>query len=146
MVINRYARVMLAGVLGLLSLSVLTGCPGVGDRLEPDETAQVIADGPNICFLVSEPGDYQPKDMGINPRGTPPKEKHFDFSPALKVTDGELCIPPSYYHFPEKGQFIAEYILASKQHADEPRKVVVTFEVSPGQVHNVPPTDMEITR
>lgn len=28
MVKNHYTRVMLTGVLGLLSLSVLTGCPG----------------------------------------------------------------------------------------------------------------------
>jgi len=146
MVINRLSRMLLAGGLSFLSLSVLTGCPGVGDRLEPDETAQVIAVGKNICFLVNEPADYQPNDMGINPRGTPPKEKHFDFSPDLNVTDGKLCIPPSYYHFPDKGQFIAEYILTSRKNADKPRKVVVTFEVAPGQVRNVPPTDMEITR
>lgn len=82
--------------------------------------------------------------MGINPRGIPSKNKNFNFSPDLKVTDGKLCIPPSFYRFPDKGQFIVEYLLTSEKHQGEPRNFVVTLEVNHGHVYNVTPTEREI--
>ncbi|WP_244263010.1 putative T6SS immunity periplasmic lipoprotein [Yersinia mollaretii] len=139
-------RFLCSGLLCLICLLTLTGCPGIGDRVRFDETAQVRIVGDDVCFLVADAQDYQPADMGINPRGTASKNKTFIFEPNLTVANGKLCIPPSFYHFPDKGQFIVEYILISKKYKDEPRKVVVTLEVMDGHIYNIPPNDMEITR
>ncbi|QUG74106.1 hypothetical protein GKQ23_03385 [Erwinia sp. E602] len=109
-----------------------------------DETAVVSQQGDNVCFNVNDAQDYQPADMGINRRGIASKEKKFNFSPELKVTDGKLCIPPTFYHFPDKGQFLVEYVLKSKKNEDKPRSVVVTLEIKNGRIYNVTPTEREI--
>lgn len=134
-----------SALLSGLCLLVLTGCPGPGDRMTPDETAQVSQKGDSVCFTVTDAQDYQPVDMGINPRGTPSKDKNFNFSPDLIIADGQLCIPPSFYRFPDKGQFIVEYLLKSETHKDAPRNVVVTLEINHGRIYNVTPTEREIT-
>ena len=134
-----------SALLSAMGLLVLTGCPGPGDRMTPDETATVSRRGDNVCFTVTNAQDYQPADIGINPRGTPSKHKDFNFSPDLTVTDGQLCIPPSFYRFPDKGQFIIEYLLTSKTHKEAPRNVVVILEINQGRFYNVTPTEREIT-
>ncbi|EKS6399120.1 hypothetical protein NM886_004829 [Enterobacter hormaechei] len=111
----------------------------------PHETTSVSKQGKNVCFNITDAQDYQPADIGINPRGTPLKEKDFNFSPELTIVDGKLCIPPSFYHFPDNGKFIVEYILISKKH-DEPRKSVVGVGINHGVVYNFPLTDREIAR
>ncbi|WP_260471567.1 putative T6SS immunity periplasmic lipoprotein [Enterobacter hormaechei] len=128
-----------------LCLVILTGCPGPGDRFIPHETTSVSKQGKNVCFNIKDAQDYQPVDIGINPRGIPLKEKDFNFSPELTIVDGKLCIPPSFYHFPDNGRFIVEYILISKKH-DEPRKFVVGVGINHGVVYNFPLTDREIAR
>ncbi|HCI5429472.1 hypothetical protein EKN92_23120 [Enterobacter hormaechei] len=111
----------------------------------PHETTSVSKQGKNVCFNIKDAQDYQPVDIGINPRGIPLKEKDFNFSPELTIVDGKLCIPPSFYHFPDNGRFIVEYILISKKH-DEPRKFVVGVGINHGVVYNFPLTDREIAR
>ncbi|MGL5424621.1 MAG: putative T6SS immunity periplasmic lipoprotein [Serratia fonticola] len=130
----------------LFCLQTLTGCPGVGDRMRFDETAQVRAVGDKVCFSVSEAQDYQPAIISINPRNTTSFEKKFTDNPNLSVKEGVLCIPPAFYRFPDKGQFIVEYVLTSPTHRETPRKVVVGLEISQGRIYNVPLTDMEISR
>ncbi|MDC9059719.1 hypothetical protein Q0S96_09390 [Escherichia coli OX25:H28] len=48
-----------------------------------EETAPASRKGDNICVRIDNAQDYQPVDMGINLRGTPSKEKDFDFSPEV---------------------------------------------------------------
>ncbi|MFJ3459113.1 putative T6SS immunity periplasmic lipoprotein [Scandinavium goeteborgense] len=132
-------------LLSSISL-LLTGCPGVGDRLTPDETTTVeLIDG-NVCFLIDNPRDYQPQDMGINPRGIPLREKKFILEPDLTISEGKLCVPPAFYHFPKNGKFIAEYILASNVPGNDTRKFVVGIGITNGHVYNFPLTSGEITR
>ncbi|GAL58212.1 hypothetical protein EV102420_09_02450 [Pseudescherichia vulneris NBRC 102420] len=138
-------RMFWSVVFSGIFLLTLTGCPGPGDRFIPHETTSVSKQGKNICFNVTDAQDYQPADIGINPRGTPAKEKDFNFSPGLTIVDGKLCIPPSFYHFPDNGRFIVEYILISKKD-DEPRKFVVGVGIKNGEVYNFPLTDREIAR
>lgn len=138
-----------AGLLTFFSgvcLFMLTGCPGYGDRLRPDETSRVSKKGESVCFNVDNAQDYQPVAIGINPRGTPPRDKDFTFSTNLTVTNDELCIPSFFYKFPDKGQFVIEYVLKSKKHRSEPRSVVVVVEFNGRQIVNLPPTDREIIR
>ncbi len=139
---NLFFPVVLSG----MCLLILTGCPGPGDRFIPNETTSVSKQGENVCFSIADAQDYQPADIGINPRGTPSKEKDFNFSPGLAIADGKLCIPPSFYHFPDEGQFVVEYLLISKKYDDAPRKFVVGVGVGHGKVYNFPLTDREIAR
>jgi hypothetical protein len=56
------------GMLLLASLLALTGCPGSGDRLRPDETTSVRRTANNeVCFAVHNAQDYQPVFISINP-------------------------------------------------------------------------------
>lgn|GEM_PF-392906 len=131
-------------LLSGMCLLMLTGCPGPGDRGRFDETAQVSQQGDSVCFNVTDAEDYQPADIGINPRGISSKENNFNFTPNLTVSDGKLCIPPSFYRFPRKGQFIIEYVLTSKKHHDEPRSFVITLEINNYHIYNVTLTEREI--
>lgn len=140
---SRYFR---SGLLFLVCLLTLTGCPGSGDRIRFDETTQVSRVGKDVCFRVLNSQGYQPAIISINLRHTPSIEKTFTDDPDVIIKNGLLCISPSFYSFPEKGQFIVEYVLTSKKHNHEPRKFVVTLEINKGRIYNVPPTDKEITR
>ena len=137
-------RIFREAFLSGICLLMLTGCPGSGDRMRFDETAQVSQQGENICFNVPDAQDYQPTDIAINPRGTSAKDKAYSFTPDLIVSDGKLCIPPSIYHFPDNGQFTIESVLTSKIHNNEPRSFVLTVEIKKGRIYNVTPTEREI--
>lgn len=132
--------------LFLASLVTLTGCPGAGDRLRADEKATATKVGDSICFAIPDAEDYQPVNIAINPKGTDFRDRHIIFDPKLRVTKEQLCISPSFYHFPDKGQFIVSYVLISKRHQDKPRRMVAGLEISSGRVFNIPLTDMEILR
>jgi hypothetical protein len=125
---------------------MLTGCPGSGDQIRFDETALVSRMGEDVCFRVSDAQDYKPAIISINPRHTPSREKKFTDNPGLLILNGMLCIPPSFYRFPNEGQFIVEYVLTSVNRESEPRKVVVTLAISNGRIYNTKPSYQEITR
>jgi len=133
-----------SSLLLLVCLITLTGCPG--DRWRFNEETTVSTVGDNICFSVPEAEDYQPVDIAINPRGTPSREKKIIFNPELRVVNGQLCVPPSFYAFPEKGQFIVGYILHSEHYKKPPRHMVSGIEIANGCVFNISLTDMEIVR
>ena len=103
MVITKNISGLRPALLSLTCLLALTGCPGSGDRLTPDEEATVIMMADNVCFEVQDAGDYQPADIAINPRGTPYKEQNIILAPALRVRDGKLCVPPLFTPSPIKG-------------------------------------------
>ncbi|MFS7384908.1 putative T6SS immunity periplasmic lipoprotein [Rahnella inusitata] len=137
---------LLYSALSVASLVILTGCPGSGDRLRPDEEATVTKGEDSLCFGVPNAEDYQPADIAINPRGTPSREEKITFDPALFIAAEKLCVPSAFYAFPDKGQFIVSYVLTSKRHKDEPRRMVAGLEISQGRFFNIPLTDMEILR
>lgn len=143
--VSHFRKIIFIVSLGMSSV-VLTGCPGPGDRMSLDETAQVSRQGNDVCMSINDARDYQPADMGINLRGTPPKEKKFNFSPGLKIVDGALCIPSSYYYFMDGNKYIVEFVLHSAGNKDEPRSFVVGIGVNKTQVYNFPLTDKEILR
>jgi len=133
-------------LLLVASIVLLTGCPGSGDRLKADETAAVSKIGENICFQVADAGSYQPTLIAINLRGTPPQKLKVTDSPALAVKNEKLCIPPDFYHFPEKGQYIVQYILEESDGHASQRSVVTGIEFSDGHVKSIPLTEGETTR
>ncbi len=134
-------------ILIVSSIFFLSGCPGSGDRLKADETTTVSKIGADICFAVPNTGNYQPSLIAINPRGTEPKNLSVTESPDLTVKNNRLCISPKFHRFPEKGQYIVQYILnVPGDRALPARSVVTGIEFSDGGVKNIPLNDSEITR
>ncbi|CAM7109400.1 TPA: hypothetical protein LUY62_004434 [Enterobacter hormaechei subsp. xiangfangensis] len=129
-----------------ISLVMLTGCPGPGDRIVPDETSLASRKGELVCIEIKDAQDYQPVAMAINLRGTPPKGKKYNFSPSLIVSDGELCIPSTFYDFKNGNKYIVEFILRSKRNNDESRNFVVGVGVNNNQVYDFPLSGREFAR
>ncbi|WP_413775879.1 putative T6SS immunity periplasmic lipoprotein [Pectobacterium carotovorum] len=117
---------------------LLVGCPGSGDRLEPDERTSVRHAGSDLCFLVSDARDYQPTLIAISIRTAQPQEWTLYENPSIVVTQGELCIPPSFYHFSDDRTYVVRYILQSKKDSDSRRSVVSAITFSHGSVRSVP--------
>lgn len=82
--VSHFRKIIFIVSLGMSSV-VLTGCPGLGDRMSLDETAQVSRQGNDVCMSINDARDYQPADMGINLRGMPPKEKNLTSRQALRL-------------------------------------------------------------
>jgi len=125
-------------ITGLISVFILTGCPGIGDRIQPSEEARVSMQAGSICFWVSDVKDREVAHIAINPRETPFRQQSVIFSPDLKLLDGQLCLPPSFYDFPSEGKFIVEYVLASKEKNTLPRIVITGIEINAGHVNAIP--------
>ena len=130
----------------LLTLTLITGCPGHGDYLRPDEITTVSTRGDNVCFSVQEPEDYQPVTISIDPGGTRFRERQITFDPTLRVVNSQLCISPSFHHFPDKGQFIVRYVLHSARHKDTPRRMIAGVEIAGECIFNIQLNDMEAVR
>lgn len=124
----------------------LTGCPGSGDRLEPDEEGYVSINNENICFSVTDSDDYVLQYISINPRGTKLRDERIIFNPSLKIVNELLCIPSSTYPFDKDGQYFIRASFTSLKHASHPRRIVSALDVSRGWVHNIRPNDMGILR
>lgn len=139
-------RILSTTLILSVCLTTLTGCPGPGDRMVPDETSQASWKRGNICIDIQNAQDYQPVAIAINLRGTPSKEKKYNFSPNLIVSNGELCIPSSYCDFINGNKYIVELILRSTRSDNESRGFVVGVGVNNNQVYNFPLTDREFAR
>lgn len=131
-------RVLSTTLLISISLVILTGCPGPGDRMVPDETSLASQKRGRICIEIKDAQDYQPVAIAINIRGAPSREKKYNFSPNLTVSDGEFCIPSNFYSFINGNEYIVEFILRSKRNNDESRGFVVGVGVNNNQVYNFP--------
>lgn len=76
----------------------------------PHETTSVSKQGENVCLDIPDAQDYQPADMGINPRGTPSKEKDFNFSPGLTIVNGNYAFHLLFIIFRIRGSlFLSMY-------------------------------------
>lgn len=140
------SQILRISLLIVICLQTLTGCPGVGDRLEPDEEGRISVHEGSVCFSVADSDDYVLKYISINPRGTRFRDERVIFSPSLSIVNGLLCIPSSFYNFNKDGQYFIRASFVSLKHIDRPRRVVSALEVSKGVVHNIRPNDMEILR
>ncbi|WP_448669364.1 putative T6SS immunity periplasmic lipoprotein [Enterobacter mori] len=146
MVISIIFRVLCASLLAVICLQTLTGCPGPGDRLKPDEEGHIIVNDGSVCFSVIGGDDYVLKYISINPRGIKPQDEKIIFTPQLQVSNELLCIPPSFYNFKKDGQYFIQASFAAFRHSDRPRRIVSALEVSKGVIHSIRPNDMEILR
>ncbi|MCL6330457.1 hypothetical protein EXT51_13220 [Pectobacterium carotovorum subsp. carotovorum] len=117
---------------------LLVGCPGSGDRLQPDELTSVRQAENDLCFLVSDAQDYQPTLIAISTRTAQPQEWALYENPSIVVTQGELCIPRSVYHFLDDRTYVVRYILQSKKHSNSRRSIVSAIAFTNGSVRNIP--------
>lgn len=125
---------------------ILAGCPGRGDRLKADETTVVSKQGEDVCFFVPDAKNYQPTLISINPRGTLPQNLSVIDSPKLSIRNNALCIPPEFYEFPDKGQYIVQFILKIPGDWDSVRSVVTSIEFTGKSVKTIHLSDSEILR
>jgi hypothetical protein len=128
------------------SVIFLSGCPGSGDRLKADETTTVSKVGAEVCFDIPDASDYQPSLIAINPRGTPPQKLSIKDSPDLTVANGKLCLPPTFYQFSEKRQYIVQYILQKPDDQQSQRSVVIGVEFTGDDVETFTLNANETTR
>jgi hypothetical protein len=133
-------------VLVLFLFLLLTGCPYSGDQWHFDEEVKINVKKENVCLDIEDPEGYQPKNIAINPRGTHTKDQEITFNPELSLVGNQLCIPPTFYHFPNQGQFIISTVLTSTVNKSEPRRLVAAVEISQGIITSIPLTDLEIVR
>ncbi|WP_064557834.1 putative T6SS immunity periplasmic lipoprotein [Buttiauxella brennerae] len=133
-------------LLFCICLLTLTGCPGSGDRMLPEEEAKTSMVGTSICFWVPDTEHYRLSDMSISPRGTPPNQREYLFGSDFKIINGKLCVPPERWPLPEKGQFIARYFLTSISPNGPFRKITTGFEISNGQIKTIRLTSQEVVR
>lgn len=146
MVISIIVRVLCTSLLAVICLQTLTGCPGPGDRLKPDEEGHIIVNDESVCFSVNGGDDYVLKYISINPRGIKQQDEKIIFNPQLRISNELLCIPPSFYNFNKDGQYFIQASFASFRHSDRPRRIVSALEVNKGMIHGIRPNDMEILR
>lgn len=134
--------------LWLLTVFMLAGCPGQGDRLTPSETTTVKRIAQNVCFSAPDAEHYQPSVIIIAPRNTPPKERWYREKPALNVEDGQLCLPPSFYAFKTQTPYIVEYALIPTRENKNgaSRHVVVGFELTDDKVQPLTLNESEISQ
>ncbi|MFJ5329953.1 putative T6SS immunity periplasmic lipoprotein [Pectobacterium versatile] len=128
----------LSAFLLIVTSFLLVGCPGSGDRLKPDELTSVRQVGSDLCFLVSDARDYQPTLIAISTRAAQPQEWTLYENPSVIVTQGELCISPSFYRFLDDSTYVVRYILQSKKYGDLRRSVVSAIAFTNGSVRSVP--------
>lgn len=129
----------------LFCLLMLTGCPWGQMKYYPAETASAYMVGDSLCFRIPDEQDYQPVFISINLRSTLSKERGFTDNPKLHIINGQLCIPPSFYHFPDTSTapFIVELVLQSQSADNHPRDFVVGFKILNRRVYDEPLTKRE---
>jgi hypothetical protein len=143
--IKKRHSILLSSLLAV-SLLTLTGCPWGGMKYYPAETTHVFMKNNSLYFTIPDSKDYQPVFVAVNLRSTPSKERKFIDHPQLRVTDGQLCFPPSYYHFPDTSteSFVIEFVLQSQDENNHPRSFVTEIEIIRGRAQNVFFTEREL--
>ena len=138
--------IMTRAMLLSCCLTILTGCPGYGDILLSDKEAVVSMEGQNVCFWVKGYEKYKPVLISISPRGVEYGKVRSIINPPLISIDNKWCVTPSFYAFPNQGQYIVMYGIAIGGASDRIQRVVSGVELSNGHVRNFHLTDMEIMR
>lgn len=127
------------------SLFLLTGCPIMDRDLDlrypaPDITAATKVND-NLCVTIPNPSDFQIRMVMIYPRTVPPKERWYQRNPDLKVIDGRVCIPSSFYTFEQRKEYVVQFIMWSdKKHKETDyggRIVIAAFEIDNGHAYRV---------
>ena len=127
----------------LLSL-LLTGC-WLGDHFPSLEIGQVSRTDAGFCFQINNAGDYYAHYLSIRDRDAPPRSGFNRDFPALKIAHNQLCIPDTYYQFPESGELNVEISLRSPTERRMMRRIIVSeFRMIKGVPHPFAPQDYSV--
>ncbi len=127
----------------LLSLS-LTGC-WLGDHFPSLEIGQVSKTESGFCFQIKNASDYYAHYLSIRDRDAPPRSGFNRDFPALKIANNQLCIPDTYYQFPESGELNVEISLRSPTERRMMRRIIVSeFMMIKGVPHPFAPRDYSV--
>lgn len=127
------------------SLLLLTGCPVIERDVDlrypaPDITAATKVND-TLCVAVPDASDFQIRMIMIYPRHVPPKERWYQENPGLTITDGQVCIPYSFYKFDQRLEYVVQVILWSNKKAQRTkyagRQVISAFEIENGHAYRV---------
>ncbi|MGV3344334.1 putative T6SS immunity periplasmic lipoprotein [Enterobacteriaceae bacterium LUAb1] len=135
------ATMIIRHLLPVIALLSLSGC-WMGDYVPPIENTTVKRSHSGLCFNVKKLDDYKLKALRIRNRDA--EKGFFRNMPALTITEGQLCVPDSYYHFPEEGDFVVEYSLHSPGRVNRPRFMVAVFRLTGGEPFLLPPRESEV--
>ncbi|BCQ34447.1 hypothetical protein ERHA54_18880 [Erwinia rhapontici] len=113
-------------VFPVLLTSLLTGCGLLGDYTPLPEIGQVSRSQAGFCFQIKNPGDYYVHFLSIRERSAPERSGFNREFPALQIADNQLCIPPSYYHFPDDGEINVDIALRSPTKKRKYRRDIIS--------------------
>ncbi len=117
---------------------LLAGCPW-GDYVPQAQLSTVSRTDDAVCFSFPNAGDYRPAYLSVRERAASPGSGFNKKLPPLKVTANHLCIPDSYYHFPDNGDFYADVTLESPGREKEQRILIAVFRLVDGQPQMLEP-------
>ncbi|BCQ35599.1 MULTISPECIES: putative T6SS immunity periplasmic lipoprotein [Erwinia] len=127
----------------LLSL-LLTGC-WLGDHFPPYEVGQVSRTDAGFCFQINNAGDYYVHYLSIRDRHAPERSGFNRKLPALKVANNQLCIPDTYYQFPDYGEINVDISLRSPTERRMIRRIIISeFRTIKGVPHPFAPRDYSV--
>lgn len=127
----------------LLSL-LLTSC-WLGDHFPSLEIGKVSKTETGFCFQIKNAGDYYAHYLSIRDRDAPPRSGFNRDFPALAIAHNQLCIPETYYQFPESGEINVEISLRSPTEKRMMRRIIVSeFRMIKGVPHPFAPRDYSV--
>jgi uncharacterized protein YceK len=104
----------------LLTVLVLTGCPGIRDRIPLSEKAGVTLKGDHVCVTVQPLNDEKLEAISVYKVDLPDDRKNIFFSPPESI-DNARCVPDNGYIFEENVvyHFSAKLTSAARERAGE---------------------------
>ena len=120
-------------LLPALIASLLTGCGWMGHYSPPNELGQVSLTNAGVCFQIKNASDYYAHYLVIRESRAPEMSGFNREFPALKIANDQLCIPETYYKFPNSSAKRVDIALRSptKKRAYR-RDIVSEFSMEKG--------------
>ncbi|WP_455819772.1 putative T6SS immunity periplasmic lipoprotein [Pseudomonas cerasi] len=130
--------------LPLLISALLTGCGWMGHYSPPNELGQVSRTDAGMCFQIENAGDYYAHYLVIRDSRAPEMSGFKRKLPALKITNDQLCIPETYYTFPDSGAKRVDIALRLPTRKMRRRYIVSEFNMVNGEPHPFVPSEYSI--
>jgi len=138
--VMKLQKMLLPAMLSLL----LTGCWLLGDYTPHYEIAQVSRPPAGFCFQVENPGDYYVHFLSIRDRNAPERSGFNRDFPALIIDNNQICIPETYYKFPEQGEVNVDIALRSPTKRKINRFIMSEFKIVSGVPYPFNPRDYSV--
>lgn len=131
-------------LLPALISSLLTGCWWMGHYSPPNELGLVSLTNAGVCFQIKNASDYYAHYLVIRDSRAPEMSGFKRKLPALKIAHDQLCIPETYYKFPNSGAKRVDIALRSPTKKMRRRYIVSEFNMVNGEPHPFAPSEYSI--